>query len=94
MQHSNGWSECAPVRDLSAEAQFESVLVLMGSHPETAAVQRGWDLPWSKGRSMGDPSLRLKNGCAQDDASKNGILLSLDCGMRLADSELDEAGED
>jgi hypothetical protein len=43
---------------------------------------------------MGDPSLRLKNGCAQDDASKNGILLSLDCGMRLADSELDEAGED
>jgi len=52
-------------------AQVETVSPSIGRHPEAPRFhQRGKGSRASRSRCARDPSLRRKNGCAQDDASE------------------------
>jgi hypothetical protein len=52
----------------SVVAQFESCRCLRGVFPKPGAVQPGEGSPIDRRMRVGDPSLRPKSGCAQDDA--------------------------
>jgi hypothetical protein len=57
-------------KELSVVAQFEPVLFLRGVIPKPGAVQPGEGPPIDRRMHAGDPSLHLKSGSAQDDATK------------------------
>jgi hypothetical protein len=65
------WDREATGVNPEAVGQFEFVFFLGCIIAKPGAVQPGEGSPVAKGmRCAGDPSLRLKNGSAQDDAAR------------------------
>jgi hypothetical protein len=59
-------------RRVRGEVQVELLALFRGVIPNSAQFSRvrdlAWEPPWMRCRFARDPSLRLKNGCGQDDA--------------------------